>query len=381
MVNAFGVEHTPISKAAMTPEERAAKKAEQIRQMELRGIKPKEAAPANPPKGPRRVAPSPAARESVTRPVASAPTGVKRATWEITRSQGRNWAIGAGIAAGAAYGAKKISDHHRGVSKSDRSRDAGATALGGASGLAATKTARNIGGWVVRETIKDQRVANFDNRHGSEHRKTMSEHNKKYGAVTSNPDKDFAGNKKARYEYFRNYPKNVPGGKGQRLLALEGHPMVKRPVLIAGTIAGAAAAHNYAKKNKVSKNKDEHRPSQGKRVPDYMSPLLPASTVRAYDNSHAHKTEAGAKNFAAKAGLGGIGGTAGLLASAVAVRKVPALKNGVKFGSKKAVSRDTLRGWTQSTGAGAGAAAGGGIGGAYSLKRIQENPKYRYQQA
>jgi hypothetical protein len=375
VVNAFGVEHTVFSKAAMTPEERAAKKAEQIRQMELRGIKPKEAAPANPPK-PRRTSPSPAARERVTRPVAGPPTGIKRATWEITRSQTKNWAIGAGVAAGAAYGAKKIADRNRRVSKSERTRDAGATALGGGAGLAATKTARNVGGWIGRETVKDQRHANF----GREHQKTMREHNHKYGAVTHNPDVDFAGNKKARYNYFRNYPKNVPGGKGQRLLALEGHPAVKRPVLVAGTVAGAAAAHHYAQKQKVRKaDSGPTRSHEKKRVPDYVSPLLPASTVRAYDNSRAHKREAGVKNFAAKGGLGAIGGTAGLLASAVAVRKIPALRNGVKFGSKKAVSRDTLRGWTQSTGAGAGAAAGGGIGGAYSLKRIQENPKYRYE--
>jgi hypothetical protein len=200
----------------------------------------------------------------------------------------------------------------------------------------------------------------------------MSEHNKKYGAVTSNPDKDFAGNKKARYAYFRNYPKSVPGGKGQRLLALEGHPMVKRPVLIAGTAAGALAAHHYAKKQ-VSKKRDE-RSHEKKRVPDYLSPLLPASTVRAYDNSQGHKKEAAGINFASKTGLGAVGGAAGLGAAAIATRKIPALKNGVKFGSKKAVSRGTLRGWSQSTGAGAGAAAGGAVGGAYSLKRVQENP-------
>lgn len=394
MPNAFGVEHTVFSKA-MTPEERAAKKAEQIRQMELRGIKPKSStlAPetAETPKGPRRTAPSKELSEAVTKPDkyagdptkwtgAHPPRNVSRPVWEITRSQTKNWAIGAALAGAGAYGAKKIADRNRKISKGEKTRDAAATGLGAGAGLAAAKTGRNIAGWVGRETVKDQRYKNLDNRHGSEHRKIMSEHNKKYGAVTSNPDVDFAGNKKARYAYYRNYPKDVPGGKGQRLLALDGHPAVKRPVLAAGALVGGVAGYKYAQKQKKVEVKKREERRKPRRVPDYLSPVLPASAVRAYDNSHRNKLEAGATNLAAKVGGGGLGAAAGLGAAVLATKKVPALKHGVKVGSKKVVSRDTLKGWTQSTSAAAGGGVGGAIGGTYSLKRIQENPRYRYSQ-
>ena len=406
MVNAFGVEHTPISKAKMTPEEREAKRLENIRQMEARGITPKGERPASSaapeaPK-PRRQAPPAGAAERV-QAKADVPRytghgtaaarewtgrhparGVKRLTWEITGSQAKNWAIGAGVAAGAAYGAKKIADRNRTVSKSkkDKAKDAAATGLGAGSGLVAAKTGRNVAGWVGREMIKDQRYKHLDNTSSSPHRKAMTEHNKKYEAVTSNPDVDFAGNKKARTAYFRNYPKDVPGGRLQRALAYDGHPAAKGTVLTAGAVAGGLAAHHYYQKQKkvtVAKKKDE-RPSQSKKVPDYLSPVLPASTVRAYDNSHGHKLEAGVKNFTAKTGGAAIGGGLGLGATMLATRKIPALRDGLKFGSKKAVSSGTLRGWTQSTGAGAGGALGGAVGGSYSLKRIQENPRHRYQE-
>lgn len=122
--------------------------------------------------------------------------------------------------------------------------------------------------------------------------------------------------------------------------------------------------------------RDQRKPS---RVPDWASPMLPASTVRAYDNSHGHKAEAGAKNFASKTGGAAAAGGVGLLAATVAAKKVPGLKNGIKFGSKRLVSHGTMKGWMQSAGAGAGGAVGGAAAGSYSLKRIQENPRYRYQ--
>lgn len=404
MVNAFGVEHTPISKAKMTPEEREAKRLENIRQMEARGVTPKgeRPAPSAAPEAPkpRRQAPAPGAADRINAqgteprytghgtPEARKWTGrhpargVNRLTWEITRSQTKNWAIGAGLAAGAAYGAKKIADRNR-VSKGDKVKDSAATALGAGSGLAAAKTGRNIAGWVGREAIKDQRYKHWDNTSASPHRKAMTEHNEKYGAKTGNPDVDFAGNKKARTAYFRNYPKDVPGGKLQRALAYDGHPAAKGAVLTAGAVAGGLAAHHYYQKQKkvtVRKRQDHHRPSQGKKVPDYLSPVLPASTVRAYDNSHGHKLEAGIKNFTAKTGGAAVGGGLGLGATMLATRKIPALRNGIKLGSKKAVSSGTLRGWSQSTGAGAGGALGGAVGGSYSLKRIQESPRHRYQE-
>jgi hypothetical protein len=90
--------------------------------------------------------------------------------------------------------------------------------------------------------------------------------------------------------------------------------------------------------------------------------------------------EAGAKNLASKVGSSAIGGGLGLGAAVLATKKIPALKHGVKVGQRKIVSRDTTKGWIQSTGAAAGGGTGGAIGGSYSLKRIQENPRYRYTQ-
>jgi len=434
VANAFGVEHVVFSKASNVGEAyrsrtgaspAPAKESNRARRARIAAEKaagtftsPREAAvqagkaPEAPkiPNPKRRTAPSrevvqavdenaprtyegygtPAAREWKGRHPAR---GIKHLTWEITGSQARNWAIGAGLAAGAAYGAKKISDRNRTVHKAhDKAKDAAATGLGGAAGLATAKTARNVAGWVGRETVKDQRYKNWDNTSDSPHRKAMEEHNKKYGATSSNPDVDFdtTGKPKAarkalkakKHAYFRNYPLSVPGGRGQRILAMEGRMPIKGSVLAGGAVAGGLAAHHYYQKQKnvtvAKKDKPPH--SDAKRVPDYISPMLPASTVRAYDNSHGHKLEAGVKNFASKTGGAAIGGGLGLGTTMLATHKIPALKNGLKIGSKKAVSSGTLRGWTQSSGAGAGGALGGTIGGAYSLKRIEENPRHRYQQ-
>lgn len=121
----------------------------------------------------------------------------------------------------------------------------------------------------------------------------------------------------------------------------------------------------------ISKKADGPR----KTVPDWLSPVLPGSTVRAYDRSKRHKMEAAGQNLGARAAGAAAGGLAGLGVAAVAGKKLKPLREGVKH-----VSGGTLRGWTQSTLSGAGATAGGGVAAGYHLEQVKRNKKrYGYR--
>jgi hypothetical protein len=116
-----------------------------------------------------------------------------------------------------------------------------------------------------------------------------------------------------------------------------------------------------------------------KTVPDWMAPVLPGSTVRAYDRSKRRKLEAASGNLGARVGGATAGGLAGLGLAAVAGRKFKPLREGMKVAGHQ-VSGGTMRGWTQSTLSGAGAGAGGGVAAGYHLGRVKENKKkYGYR--
>jgi len=125
----------------------------------------------------------------------------------------------------------------------------------------------------------------------------------------------------------------------------------------------------------VSKLQDPKR----RTVPDWLSPVLPASTVRAYDKSKKNKLEAAAGNLGAKTIGGAAGAALGLGAATIAGKKIKVLREGVKVAGHS-VDAKTLRGWTQATASsGAGGATGGVLGGAH-LSRVKEDKKrYDYQ--
>lgn len=115
-------------------------------------------------------------------------------------------------------------------------------------------------------------------------------------------------------------------------------------------------------------------------VPDSISPALPASAVKAYDHSRRHKLEALASNSAAKWGGGIVGAGLGVGLANLARRRVPALRAGLSVG-RRTISGEKLHGWAQSSTAGIVGGATGTAAGSYSLKRIKENPRYRYRRS
>jgi len=122
----------------------------------------------------------------------------------------------------------------------------------------------------------------------------------------------------------------------------------------------------------------EHVIAKRKTVPDYLTPILPGSTVKAYDRSERHKYRAAGGNLAARIGAGAAGGAVGLAAAGLAGRKLKPLKEGIKVAGHH-ISGGTLRGWTASTLAGAGASAGGGVAAGAHLEHVKKDPKYRYR--
>lgn len=116
--------------------------------------------------------------------------------------------------------------------------------------------------------------------------------------------------------------------------------------------------------------------SKRETVPDWMSPVLPASTVRAYDRSKRRKLEAAGGNLAAKTGGAAAGGAVGLGLAAIAGKKLKPLREGMKVAGH-AVDAKTLRGWTQATVSSAAAGAGGGVAGGAHLSHVKSK-KQRY---
>lgn len=135
-------------------------------------------------------------------------------------------------------------------------------------------------------------------------------------------------------------------------------------------------------KSKVHKRDDRHMPrhplTPRKTVPDDVSPLLPASTVKAYDNSRKHKGEAAALNLGSKLGAGAVGGVTG---AAIAAKVLPKAKFFREASSVRGrvISADKKVGFAASTLGGSVGGAAGGTAGALTLRHIRNNPRYRYR--
>jgi hypothetical protein len=137
-----------------------------------------------------------------------------------------------------------------------------------------------------------------------------------------------------------------------------------------------------------------------KDVPDVLTPMLPASTVRAYENTGAKSTEAASRNLGAKAagtaagvGAAGVGlsllarkpKAGGLIARSPKLKPLSSLMDGADrvmnsghlFGMKGKGIKITPDHKKALAVSGLGG-TGGGIAGNQSLQNIKDNPRYKY---
>jgi hypothetical protein len=156
---------------------------------------------------------------------------------------------------------------------------------------------------------------------------------------------------------------------------------------LVGDAIAARTLHSQIKKTPkttVRKRDSRHMPrhplTPRKTVPDDVSPMLPASTVKAYDNSRHHKGEAAALNLGSKLGAGAAGGLAG---AAVAAKVLPKAKffRGASTVAGHTISADKKVGFAASSLGGSVGGAAGGTAGALTLRHIQKNPRYRYRRS
>lgn len=125
----------------------------------------------------------------------------------------------------------------------------------------------------------------------------------------------------------------------------------------------------------------EHTISK-KQVPDSIAPVLPSTTVLAYNNSQRNKTDAAARNLGAKVAGTAVGIGGGYLAYRGGLRKIPALKSDTvrRVGNRMvSLSAEKKQGYAASVATGAAGGVGGYIGSKTSLERIKRDKKYRYK--
>lgn len=123
------------------------------------------------------------------------------------------------------------------------------------------------------------------------------------------------------------------------------------------------------------------RVSKREKVDEHLRPALPSTTVDAYDNSQYRKKKAAAHNLSSKIIGGGIGTAVGYgIYRGVTRGKAFAAPIAIK-GLKKPIHPEKAKGLLASTITGAGSGVGGYIGSKESLRRIKNDPQYRYRKA
>lgn len=110
-------------------------------------------------------------------------------------------------------------------------------------------------------------------------------------------------------------------------------------------------------------------------VDDVLTPVLPGSTVRAYDNSRKNKRKAATQNFAVKTAGAGVGAGLGTLAAFKTKGRIKFLNT-----SFKSVSPHMKQGYYASLLGGAGGGIVGGAAGNASLKQIKSDPEFKYKE-
>lgn len=121
--------------------------------------------------------------------------------------------------------------------------------------------------------------------------------------------------------------------------------------------------------------------SKRKTVDENIRPALPSTTVDAYDNAQYNKKKAAQKNLAAKI-AGGVAGTAAGYGIYRGITRGKAFNAPLKVpGVSKPVHPEKAKGFLSSTVTGLGSGVGGYIGSKESLRRIKDDPQYRYRKA
>lgn len=110
-------------------------------------------------------------------------------------------------------------------------------------------------------------------------------------------------------------------------------------------------------------------------VDDVLTPVLPGSTVRAYDNSRRNKAKAATENFAVKTAGAALGAGAGTLLAYKTRGRFKFLNTHFK-----GVSPAHKQGYYASALGGMGGGIGGGAAGNLSLHKIKNDPEYKYKE-
>lgn len=119
--------------------------------------------------------------------------------------------------------------------------------------------------------------------------------------------------------------------------------------------------------------------SENDTVDDILTPVLPGSTVRAYDNSRRKKHKAAAQNFAIKTGGAAIGAGLGTLAAVKTKGKIPFLNRASTIRGHE-INAPMKQGYYASTLGAGGAGLVGGAAGNASLKQIKRDPEFKYRE-
>ena len=115
------------------------------------------------------------------------------------------------------------------------------------------------------------------------------------------------------------------------------------------------------------------------KVDDILTPVLPGSTVRAYDNSRRNKRKAAVENFATKAVGAGAGLAVGTLIGVKTKGKVKFLNTPSVLRGRTITPHMKHGYYTNLTGTAAGG-VGGGAAGNLSLHSIKRDPDYKYKE-
>lgn len=117
-------------------------------------------------------------------------------------------------------------------------------------------------------------------------------------------------------------------------------------------------------------------------VPAALEPILPSTTVLAYNNSRKNKNSAAGRNLTAKIGGTAAGVAGGYLAYRGARKVLPTLKRASDFkvmGKPVTLSHEKKQGYALSALTSTGGGIGGYFGGKASLDRIKRDSKYQYR--
>ena len=141
-----------------------------------------------------------------------------------------------------------------------------------------------------------------------------------------------------------------------------------------------------------------------RKVPDWASGAMPASSAKAFSNSRKHKTDAGVRNFGWTTGGTAAGTAVGATLVGLAFRKAKPYKHMPKFFYKETPVRNPFKGTGRThlqnphgpggtvitsgekqrylgmTLGGTLGTAGGAAAGAYHLNQVKKNPRYRYKE-